>query len=58
MSRTMITGDDAKRRIITYVSIMRHDYTELWQRYRAVVHENALLSAENDRLRRSAAYHE
>jgi len=46
-----ITSEDAKRRIIQYVAILRHDYTELWQRYREVVRENALMSAELDKLR-------
>ena len=46
-----ITGRDAKQRIVRYVSILKRDYNSLWQRYREVVHENALLNAENDRLR-------
>ena len=54
MAKTM-TGDDAKRRIIRQVAILRRDYTELWQRYREVVHENALLCEEVDRLRRGRA---
>lgn len=51
MSRERITGEEAKRRVIRYVALMRRDYDELWQRYRAVVHEDAALCAENDRLR-------
>ena len=51
MRRERITGEDAKRRIVRNVAIMKRDYTELWQRYREVVHENALLCEENDRLR-------
>ena len=46
-----ITSEDAKRRIIRNVELLRRDYDELWRRYREVVHENALLCAENDRLR-------
>ena len=45
MRRERIAPDDAKRRIIRQVAILRHDYTELWQRYREVVHENAMLCA-------------
>ena len=54
MARETITGADAKQRIIRYVALIRRDYDELWQRYREVVHENAMLCAENDRLRREA----
>ena len=54
MKRERITGADAKQRIIRYVALQRHDYDVLWQRYRAVVHENALLCAEVDRLKREA----
>ena len=55
MSRERITGDEAKRRVIRYVALMRHDYAVLWQRYRAVVHENAVLHAENDRMKREVS---
>ena len=55
MRSEKITGEDAKRRVIRYVAIMKHDYTELWQRYRDVVHENALLNQEIDRMRRGRA---
>lgn len=51
MRREKITGDDAKKRIIRYVSILKADYDRLWQRYREVVHENAMLAVENDKLR-------
>ena len=46
-----ITSEDAKRRIIRNVELLRRDYDELWRRYREVVHENVELAAENDRLR-------
>ena len=48
----VISGADAKQRIITYTAQLRGDYDQLWQRYRQVVHECAELHAENDRLRR------
>ena len=51
----VITGADAKQRIITYTAQMRSDYDQLWQRYRQVVHECAELHAENDRLRRQVS---
>ncbi|MBQ1450882.1 MAG: hypothetical protein IIZ12_08145 [Eggerthellaceae bacterium] len=47
----VITGADAKQRIITYTAQMRSDYDQLWQRYRQVVHECAELHAENHELR-------
>ena len=47
-----ITGNEARQRIVRNVALLKHDYNKLWQRYRVVVHENAILSAENDRLRR------
>ena len=53
MKKTM-TGDEAKKRVIRQVAIMRHDYTKLYQQYREVVHENALLNQELDRFRRGA----
>ena len=51
----VISGADAKQRIITYTAQMRNDYDQLWQRYRQVVHECAELHAENDRLRRQVS---
>lgn len=33
------------------VDALKRDYQELWDRYAAAVHENALLEAELDRLR-------
>ena len=54
MKREQITGEDAKQRIIRYVALQRHEYDVLWRRYREVVHECAMLHAENDRLRREA----
>ena len=47
-----ITCKEAKRRIIRNVDLLRRDYDELWQRYVDVVHENARLCAELDRVRR------
>ena len=49
----VISGADAKQRIITYTAQLRGDYDQLWQRYRQVVHECALLHAENHELRSS-----
>lgn len=51
----VISGADAKQRIITYTAQLRGDYDQLWQRYRQVVHECAELHAENDRLRRQVS---
>lgn len=46
----VISGADAKQRIITYTAQLRGDYD---QRYRQVVHECAELHAENHELRAS-----
>lgn len=51
--RERITSADAKQRILRNFELLRRDYDSLWRRYAEVVHENALLNAENDRLRRS-----
>lgn len=50
MKSEVISGADAKQRIITYTAQMRRDYDQLWQRYRQVVHECALEHAKNVRL--------
>ena len=50
-----ITSEDAKRRIIRNVELLRRDYDELWQRYVDVVHENAQLCEKLDRLRREGS---
>ena len=47
-----LTQQEAKKRIIRKFQIMRDDYTDLWQRYREVVHENALLNQELERVKR------
>lgn len=54
--REKMTCDDAKRRILRRFEIMRRDYDELWQRYVDVVHENAQLCEELDRLRREGSF--
>ena len=51
-----ITSEDAKRRIIRNVELLRRDYDELWQRYVDVVHENARLCEKLDRLRREGSF--
>ena len=48
-----ITSEDAKRRVLTSFENLRNDYRKLYRDYREVVHENALLNAENYRLRRT-----
>ena len=36
--------------IVAHVEELKEKYDELWRRYKEVVHENALLEAENYRL--------
>lgn len=50
-----ITAEDAKRRIIRNVELLRRDYDDLWKRYVDVVHENAQLCEELDRFRREGS---
>lgn len=41
--RKKLTNDEARERVERYIANLRHDYEELWQRYREVVRENAKL---------------
>ena len=47
-----MTSDDYDIYIVEHVEELKRGYDELWERYKGVLHENAMLHAELDRHRR------
>lgn len=47
-----MTSSDYDIYIVEHVEELKRDYDELWERYKGVLHENAMLHAELDRFER------
>lgn len=47
-----MSADDYDIYIVAHVEELKRGYDELWERYKGVLHENAMLHTELDKYRR------